>query len=81
MTGVLTGTVTDYFGRIGVAEIKLRNPLGGGDWIHIVGPKTDFQETVESMEIDHSPVDTAQPGEDVALMVKNKVREGDKVYR
>ncbi len=81
VTEVLTGTVTHYFGRIGVAALNLQKPLCKGDWIHIVGRTTDFQETVESMEIEHSPVDTAQPGDDVALRVKSKVREGDMVYR
>lgn len=76
----MTGTVTHYFGRIGVAVLNLKKPLRKGDWIHIVGGATDFQETVESMEIEYSPVDTAQPGDDVALKVKRKVREGDKVY-
>jgi hypothetical protein len=35
---------------------------------------------VQSIEINHSPVEVARPGEDVALKVNSRVRVGDGVY-
>jgi translation elongation factor EF-1alpha len=39
------------------------------------------EQTVESMEVDHQKVETAAPGDDVALAVKDHVRDHDKIYR
>jgi hypothetical protein len=33
------------------------------------------------MEVDHQKVEMAAPGDDVALAVKDHVRDHDKVYR
>ena len=73
-------TVTHYFSRISVAVLSVHSPLREGEAIHIVGPSTDFVDTVRSMEIDHRPIEIAFPGEDVGLKVSSKVRAGDKIY-
>lgn len=65
----------------GGTSLNLRAPLNKGDSIHILGHTTDLKEAVDSMEIDNQPIDLAQPGEDVAIKVAGKVRDGDKVYR
>ncbi len=52
-----------------------------GDVLHFRGATTDFEQTIESMEIDHAPVEAAEPGDEVAIKVKERVREGDEVYR
>lgn len=81
MAEVLLGNVTHYFSKIGVAVVELKEPLHTGDQIHIVGPTTDLEETVESMEVDHHKIEDAEPGDDIGLKVVAKVREGDSVYR
>ncbi|MFN3346934.1 MAG: hypothetical protein ACK42E_03880 [Candidatus Bipolaricaulaceae bacterium] len=43
----LVGTVTHYFGRIGVAVVRLRAPLSVGDVLHIRGKATDFRNLNE----------------------------------
>jgi len=75
------GKATHYYSRIGVAALKLDAPLRKGDRIHILGSTTDIEQTVESMEIEHRQVANASPGDDVAIAVLDKVRDGDKVYR
>ena len=75
------GTVTHYFGHLSVAAVTLTQPLVVGDRIHIHGHTTDVIETIASMEVDHQPVERAGPGDDVAINVKDHVREHDLIFR
>ena len=79
--GKLVGKITHYFGNIEVAVIKLSDTLKVGDNIRIIGGETDFNQTVDSMEIEHQKVKIAKKGESVGLKVEQKVREGYKVYK
>ena len=78
---LLVGRVTHYFSRIGVAVLELTGTIKTGDIILIQGRTTDLTQHVESMEIEHHKIQTAEPGMDVALQVPEPVRDGDKVYR
>ena len=76
------GAVTHFFSDLNVAVLKLSSTLKEGDTIRIAGgEETDFTQTVDSMQIDHEKVKTAKKGDDVGLKVKEKVREGYKVYK
>ncbi len=75
------GSVTHYYGRIGVAVVELTAPLRVGDRIAIRGMTTNFEQVVESMEIEHKPVKEAGPGSSIGLKVLDRVREGDIVYK
>lgn len=78
----LIGEVTHFFGKIQVAVIKLSGSLSKGDTIRIVGGEdTDFEQTVGSMEAEHEKIEKAKKGDEVGLKVKEKVREGYKVYK
>lgn len=76
------GVVTDYLNRIGVAVIRLtEGRLRKGDRIHIVGRATELTQTVESMQIEHRPVEEAERGSEVAVKVVDPVRRHDQVFR
>lgn len=79
--GKLIGKITHYFGKIGVAVIELSDTLKVGDTIKVVGGKSDFDQTVDSMEIEHEKVQKAGVGESVGLKIAQNVREGYKVYK
>lgn len=79
--GKLIGKVSHYFSNIGVAVIELSDGLKAGDTIRITGGETDFNQQVESMEIEHQKVETAKKGDSVGLKMQQKVREGYKVYK
>jgi len=80
--GKLIGKVTHYFGHIEVAVIDLSDSLKVGETIRIVGGEdTDFEQEVKSMEMEHEKIDKAKKGNSVGLKVKEKVREGYKVYK
>ena len=75
------GVINDYFARIGVAGINLSGTLRVGDTIHIKGHTTDFEQVVESMQIEHESVDEARAGAAIGIKVKDRVRDGDIVYK
>lgn len=79
--GKLIGKVSHYFSKIGVAVIELTNSLKTGETIRIVGGETDFEQPIESMEVDHKKVEKAKKGDGIGLKVSQKVREGYKVYK
>jgi len=75
------GKVTNYFTRISVAVVELSGTLRVGDRISIEGATTNFQQTVESMQIEHQSIKEAKAGQAIGLKVKDRVRPGDTVYR
>lgn len=79
--GKLIGKISHYFGNIGVAVIELTDTLKTGETIRIVGGETDFEQTVDSMEVDHKKVEKAKKGDGIGVKISQKVREGYKVYK
>ena len=77
----LVGTVRHFFPKAGVAIVDLSEPLSVGDTALIEGKTTNFEQRVESMQIEHESVEKADAGETVGLKVDRAVREGDKVYK
>ena len=74
------GTVTHFFGHIGVAIVKFTKPVAAGAVLHFKGATTDLRETVQSMQYDHKPIEKAKKGQEVGLKVKDRVRDGDEVF-
>lgn len=80
--GKLIGKVSHYFSNIEVAVIELSAPLKEGDTIRIVGGvDTDFTQKAQSMQVEHEKIEKAKKGDSVGLKVKEKVRDGYKVYK
>ena len=75
------GRITHFFAKISVAVIELTMPLAVGDTIMIKGPTTDFEQPVESMQIEHNNVQRAEAGQSIGLRVAQRVRENDMVYK
>jgi hypothetical protein len=76
------GVVTDYLKRIGVAVISLTDgDVRRGDQVRIAGRTTELTQAVESLEIDHRPVEEALRGSEVAMKIADPVRRHDQVFR
>ncbi len=76
------GEVIKYFGKVGVAAIRLsEGSLKVGESIHIVGHTTDVTQTIDSMQIENKSVQEAGPGADIGIKIKDRVREHDVVYK
>ena len=78
---ILAGKVTHYYNTIMVATIEVSDYLQVGNVIRIKGHTTDFEQRVESMQIEHQSVTKAEKGQIIGLKVKDFVREHDLVYR
>lgn len=75
------GKIINYYRAPGVASVKISVPLSVGDKIHIKGHITDFEQTVESMQIHHMQVNRASKGDIAGIKVTDYVRKHDTVYR
>lgn len=76
------GFVSNYFGKISVAAVDITDgTVSVGDTLHFLGHTTDFESTVNSMQIEHKSVAEAKKGDSIGIKVSEKVREGDKVYK
>jgi len=78
----LIGRATHYFNKIGVAVIEItEDEINVGDTIHIKGHTTDFKQVVNSMQVEHKPVEKAKKGESIGMKVDSAVHENDQVYK
>jgi len=73
--------ITHWFDKLGVGVIKLTGAIKKGDKITIKKGDTElFEDTVTTLQIDHMDVEKAGKGDDAALKLSQKVREGATVY-
>ena len=75
------GKIIHYYDKIGVAVVQLEGNLKVGDTIHVKGKVSDFEQAIESLQLDHKNVDSAKKGEEVAVKLNERAKEGDIVYR
>lgn len=75
------GKVTHFFSKIGVSIVELTAPLSVGDQVLVKGPSTDFEMTVESMQIEHKSVNHAENGQSIGLKMVQPVKERDVLYK
>ena len=75
------GKVTHYYDNIGVAIVELGATLKIGDRIKFKGHGADFEQDVDSLQIEHKPVEKASAGEMVGLKTEQKVKEGAEVEK
>jgi putative protease len=82
MTNFKIGKVTHYFDKIGVAIVELDADLAVGDKIKFNrGGEDIFEQSVDSIQIEHEKRETAQKGEVVGLKTEKEVKEGAEVYK
>ena len=75
------GEVSHYFTKIGVAVIEISSLVKVGDQIAIKGMTTNFEQTIDSMQVEGKNIEEANPGDDIGMKVADRVRKGDIVYR
>ena len=78
---VQVGHITHFFPKISVAIVELTAALAVGDQILVKGPTTDFEQAVDSMQIEHQNVPRAESGQSVGLKTAQHVKEKDVVYK
>jgi putative protease len=81
MEEIAIGKVIKFFAKIGVAAIRITSgELKVGDTIKFKGHVTDFEQYVDSMQVEHENVEKVETGKDVGIKVKEAVKENDTVY-
>jgi len=80
-TVIEVGRIIHFFSKIDVAVVELRLPLAVGDRIAIKGPNTDFEQTVESIQIDRKCIPRAEGGQSIGLKLSQSAKERDTVYK
>jgi energy-coupling factor transport system ATP-binding protein len=76
------GEVMKFFSKASVAAIKVtEGSLRVGDRIKIKGHTTDFEDQIQSMQVENQPVEKADVGQMIGIKVKDRVREKDVVYK
>lgn len=79
----IVGIVTNYYNKIGVAEILIQGnkTIKIGDELFFQGPTTgSLRNKVVSLEINHQAVKTAKKGDKVATKTASPVRKNDTVF-
>ena len=75
------GRVGAFFAHPSAAIVELTAPLRVAEMIYVKGHTTDFQQQVESMELDRQPVQEAAAGQAVGVKMKERCRKQDVVYK
>lgn len=74
------GEVTHYFDHLSVAIAKFNREMKVGEFVKIKGAHTDFEQKIESMQYERQPIASAKKNQEVGIKVREKTREGDKIY-
>lgn len=80
---IYIGKVTNYFSKIGVAEIKMEShDLVIDEEIKIIGPSTGvYENKINEIRLEYDPVKKVVKGDVCSIPVNSLVRRGDKVYK
>ena len=75
------GEVVKFFAKPSVAAVKVTSgELKAGDTVKFTGHTTDFEDTIDSMEIDNKQIEKAVEGDYIGIKVSDRVRPGDEVF-
>ena len=76
------GKVTHYYPQIKVGIIELSASIKQGDKLRFddKDKKTSFEQVVGEMQYDHQEIKSGKKGQEVGVLVKQKVKKGVPVY-
>jgi putative protease len=78
---VLAGYVTHYYPKAKAGSVRLDHlNLKVGENIIVEGKYTFIEQIIESIEVENKSVKMGRKGEEVAIIFKDKVSKGDKVF-
>lgn len=75
------GKVTHFYDKICVGIVKFSAAVKLGEALRFKGRKSEFVQTLTSMQFDHKPIEKASRGKEVGIKLNEKVSEGDLVFR
>lgn len=73
------GKVTHWYDKIGVAVVKLKGALRVGDKVKVSRGEEEYEDTVTSMQLDHKDISSAKKGDEAAIKLSQKAKEGSTI--
>lgn len=73
------GQIIHWYDKIGVAVVRLTGALKMGDKIMIKRGEDAREDSVLSLQIDHKDIVSAKAGDEVAVKISGKAKEGASV--
>jgi putative protease len=78
---IFIGKIVHFYPKISVVVVELEDTLKVGDKISIERESGSFEQTVESIQIEHENVQQAEKGQAIGMKVSERTREGAKVFK
>lgn len=75
------GKVTHYYNNAKVAIVEVEGDIKVGDVVKFVGHRADFEQPLESMQVNHQQVESAKKGDIIGVKVAQEVKEGTEVLK
>lgn len=75
------GKVTHYYNNAKVAIVEVEGDVKVGDVVKFVGHGADFEQPLESMQVNHQQVESAKKGDVIGVKVAQEVKEGTEVLK
>lgn len=79
--GYIVGTVNHYYDSLGVAGVDVLDTIQVGDTVRILGPATDFEEKVRSIQLNRVRVERVSGNYKIGLKVSQTVSVGDEIFK
>jgi len=77
----MVGVVIQYFAKVEAAAVQItEGEIKIGDTLHFKGATTDFEQNIDSMQIDRDSIQSATTGQAVGIKVRERVWPNDKVF-
>ena len=73
------GKVIHWYDKIGVAVVKLKSTLKVGDKVKVTRGDEEYEDTVTSPQLDHKDISSAKTGDDAAIKLSQKTKEGSTI--
>lgn len=74
------GKVIHYYDKIGVAIVRLVGKIKAGDKVKFVKGDSVFEQTVESIQVEHESLREGKKGDEIGIKVDKSAKEGTLVY-
>ena len=74
------GKVTHWYDNINVAVVRLTGSMKTGDKVKIKRGEEEFEEIIESMQLNHEPIKAGKKGQEIAIKLIGKTKDGAEVF-
>ena len=81
MVETLVGKVKHFFDKISVAVIELSAPIKVGDKLKFKHGKYEFEQVLDSMQIDYAEITSAKKGQVIGMKTAQPVHESAEVFK